>query len=82
MTKYITYLSKAEVVLEIKLLNTRSLHICSGAKRQCVTHFYLWGLGGGMSAASVWLSQICDAQCTKRSLKLNNDQSENYTSGG
>ena len=75
MTKYITYLSKTEEVLEIKPLNTRSLHIC------CVTHSrgdwgeecQLYGFG---------VSQICAAQCNKPSLKLNNDQTENDKSGG
>ena len=81
MTKYITYLSKTEEVLEIKPLNTRSLHICCGAIGQCVTHSCGdWGEECQLYGCGV--SQICAAQCTKPSLKLNNDQSENDKSGG
>ena len=68
MTKYITYLSKTEEVLEIKPLNTRSLHICCGAIGQCVTHS-CGDLGEECQLYGCGVRQICVAQCTKPSLK-------------
>ena len=68
MTKYITYLSKTEEVLEIKPLNIRSLHICCAAIGQCGTHS-CGDLGEECQLYGGGVRQICVAQCTKPSLK-------------
>ena len=69
MTKYITYLSKTEEVMAIKPLNHGLFTSVPELKDTC---FYLWG----------WSKSDLFCKCTKPSLKLKNDQSENNKSVG
>ena len=69
MTKYITYLSKTEEVMEIKPLNHGLFTSVPELKDTC---FYLWG----------WSKSDLFCKCTKPFLKLKNDQSENNKSVG